>query len=179
MKIMKIIIVSIVVIIGIVFISRPVLYLYGECAVYFHKKAFFDKYELEDFSQFKGVNIFKRGGDENDQILVMDVSYFVNDTSKTGCYIVTLAKKNYHVTKAKWTTEYHVDSDTAKLQQLAQVFMRYEIPRLNVDTAGNVFVYLKDIETLTLVRFANEDELQKRSKETKWTNIKGNWYKRK
>lgn len=176
---MKIIIVSIVVIIGIVFISRPVLCLYDECAGCFYKKAFLDKYELEDFSQFKKVNVFKRGGDENDQILAMDVSYFVNDTSKTGCYIVTLDKKKHYVTKAKWATEYHVDSDTAKLQQLAQIFMRYEIYRLTVDVAGNIFVYLKDIETLALVQFANEEELKKRSKETKWINIKSNWYKRK
>lgn len=55
--------------------------------------------------------------------------------------------------------------------------MRYRIPRLDVDTTGNVFVYVKDIETLALVGFANENELQKRNKETKWINIKSNWYK--
>ena len=73
--------------------------------------------------------------------------------------------------------EYDVEADTLKLQQLAQTFMRYRIPRLDVDTAGNVFVYVKDVETLALVGFANENELQKRSKETKWINIKSNWYK--
>lgn len=153
--------------------------LFSNCIGQSKERAFIVKYEYEDFSPFKGINVFKRGGDGNNQILVMDVSYFVNDSSKTGCYVVTLDKKNHHVTKAKWTTEYHVDSDTTKLQQLAQVFMRYEIPRLNVDKAGNVFVYLKDIETLALVRFVNESELQTRSKETRWISIKGNWYKRK
>ena len=142
------------------------------------ENAFITIYELEDFSQFKGVNIFKRGGDKNDQILVMDASYFVNDTSKIGCYVITLDRKNYQVIKAKWTlTEYYVDADTIKLQQLAQAFMKYEIPRLDVDEQGNVFIYLKDVETLALVRFANKSELLKRSKETKWIKVKDNWYK--
>jgi hypothetical protein len=33
---------------------------------------------------------------------------------------------------------------------------------------------VKDVETLALVGFANENELQKRNKETKWINIKSN-----
>jgi len=57
--------------------------------------------------------------------------------------------------------------------------MKYKIPRMDVDTAGNVFIYLKDVETLALVRFANEDELQKRNRESTWTKVKNtdNWYK--
>ena len=74
-------------------------------------------------------------------------------------------------------TKYDVESDTLKLQHLAQTFMQYKIPRLKVDGQENVFVYLKDVETLALVRLANENELQKRSKEVKWINIKYNWYK--
>ena len=74
-------------------------------------------------------------------------------------------------------TKYDVESDTLKLQHLAQTFMQYKIPRLKVDGQENVFVYLKDGETLALVRLANENELQKRSKEVKWINIKHNWYK--
>lgn len=176
---MKIIIVSIVVITGVIVISRPVLYLYGECAVYFHKNAFLAKNELEDFSQFNSVSIFIRGVDrEKNPIIMINAPNLVNDSSKVGLYVVILDRKSYQIIETKWTlTEYHVDADTAKLQQLAQKFMQYEIPRLNVDEQGNVFVYLKDIETLALVRFTNESELQKQSKETKWINIKGNWYK--
>lgn len=141
------------------------------------EKAFIVKNELEDFSQFKGINVFKRGGNKNQEILAMFVSYHVNDNSKTGCYLVTLDKENYKVIKAKWTTEYYVDADTVKLQHLAQKFITYKIPRLNVDKEGNVFVYLKDVETLALVRFINEDELKKRSKEMRWIEVKDNWYK--
>ena len=102
----------------------------------------------------------------------------VRDTSKVGCYVVILDKTSYRIINAKWTLiEDSVNADTVKLQKLAQVFMKYEIPRLDVDKDGNIFVYLKDVETLALVRFANENELQKRNKEVKWINIKHNWYK--
>jgi hypothetical protein len=81
------------------------------------------------------------------------------------------------VIKAKWTTEYYVEADTIQLQHLAQTFIKYKIPQLNVDKQGNVFIYLADVETLALVKFANESELQKRSKEVKWVNVTSNWYK--
>lgn len=142
------------------------------------EKAFIVKNEFEDFSQFKGVNVFKRGGDKNQETIAMLVSYIVNNNSKAGCYLVTMDKIKHQVIKAKWTTEYSVEADTVKLQQLAQTFMKYTIPRLDVDKVGNVFVYLKDVETLALARFIDESELQKRSKETKWIKIKDNWYKR-
>lgn len=151
--------------------------LFGSCCAQTKEKAFLSQYEFEDFLQFKDIEVFKRGGDKNQQILAMFVSYLVNDNSKTGCYLVTLDKKNYQVIKAKWTTEYNVEADTVKLQQLAQTFMKYKIPRLNVDTAGNVFIYLKDVETFALARFANENEMLKRSKEMKWIEVKENWYK--
>jgi len=177
-KIIKTITIGIAVIIGLVLIARPALSLYGECCAYIDKKAFLAKYEFEDFSQFKNVSLFIRGGDsERNPIIVVDAPHLVRDTSKVGFYVVILDKKTDQVIKAKWMTEYDVEADTLKLQQLAQTFMRYRIPRLDVDTAGNVFVYVKDVETLALVGFANENELQKRSKETKWINIKSNWYK--
>ncbi|MGB4542731.1 MAG: hypothetical protein WBI03_07820, partial [Bacteroidales bacterium] len=76
-------------------------------------------------------------------------------------------------------TEHYVEADTLKLQHLAQTFMKYDVPHLKVDTVGNVFIYLKDVETLALVRFANDNEMLKRSKEYTWKKIKNrdNWYK--
>lgn len=158
-------------------ISSCIMLIFGSCCGQTKEKAFLAQYEFEDFFQYKDVDVFKRGGDKNQQILAMFLSYIVNGNSKTGCYLVTLDKKNYQVIKAKWTAEYYVEADTVKLQQLAQTFMKYKIPRLNVDAAGNVFIYLKDVETLALVRFANEDELLKRNKETKWIKVENNWYK--
>ena len=151
---------------------------FNSCIGQFEEKAFLAKYEFEDFSQFNNVSVFIRGGDsERNPIIFVDAPHLVRDTSDVGCYVVIFDKKNYQIIEAKWMTEYDVEADTLKLQHLAQVFMKYEIPRLDVDKDGNVFVYLKDVETLALVRFANENELQKRNKEIKWINVKPNWYK--
>ncbi len=154
--------------------------LLGSCCGQTKEKAFLAQYEFEDFSQFNGVSVFIRGGDsEKNPIIFINAPHLIKDTSKVGYYVVTLDKKNYQVIKAKWMTEHYVEADTLKLQQLAQKFMKYKLPRLNVDTLGNVFVYLKDVETLALVRFANENEMLKRSKEMKWKRIENrdNWYK--
>ncbi len=151
---------------------------FNSCIGQSKEKAFLTKYEFEDFSQFKNVSVFIRGGDsERNPIIFVNAPRLVRDTSNVGCYVVILDKKNYQVIKAGWMVEYDVKADTVKLQQLAQTFMQYKIPRLRVDGQENVFVYLKDVETLALVRFANENELQKRNKEIKWINIKHNWYK--
>ena len=61
-KIIKTITIGIAVIIGLVLIARPALSLYGGCCAYFDKKAFLAKHEFEDFSQFKNVSLFIRGG---------------------------------------------------------------------------------------------------------------------
>lgn len=151
---------------------------FNSCIEQSKEKAFLAKYEFEDFSQFKNVSVFIRGRDsERNPIIFVDAPHLVRDTSKVGYYVVILDKRNYQIIKAKWMTKYDVESDTLKLQHLAQTFMQYKITRLKVDGQENVFVYLKDVETLALVRFANENELQKRSKEVKWINIKHNWYK--
>ena len=162
-----------------VVVNCLIMLCFNSCIGQFKEKAFLAKYEFEDFSQFKNVSVFIRGRDsERNPIVFVDAPHLVRDTSGVGCYVVILDKKNYRIINAKWTlTKDSVNADTVKLQYLAQTFMQYKIPRLQVDEQGNVFVYLKDVETLALVRFANENELQKRNKEIKWINIKHNWYK--
>jgi len=143
------------------------------------EKEFLVKYEFEDFSQYNDVDMLLRGSDKQGNFIVLGYApYFVNDSSKVGYYVVTLDKTNHQVIEAEWaSTKDYVNADTVKLQQLAQTFMKYKISRLRVDKQGNVFVYLVDFERFTLARFVNESELQKRSKEMKWVNIKNNWYK--
>lgn len=152
---------------------------FNSCIGPSYEKAFLSKYEFENFSQFENTSVFIRGGDcQGNPIIFINAPHWVRDTSKVGCYAVVLDKKSAQVIRAKWTlTESNVNADTLKLQQLAQTFMQYKIPRLKVDGQGNVFVYLKDVETLALVRFTNENELLKQSKEMKWVRIKKNWYK--
>jgi|LFRM01.2.fsa_nt_gb hypothetical protein len=163
------------------FISILLILLLCNCSQHRSEKEFLDKYEYEDFSQFKGTGIYIRDLDSlgNPMILVY-APHLIYDTSKVGAYGIIINKKNYKVIDSKWTlTENYVDADTVKLQHLAQTFMKYDVPHLKVDTVGNVFIYLKDVETLALVRFANDNEMLKRSKEYTWKKIKNrdNWYK--
>jgi hypothetical protein len=136
------------------------------------ERRFISEYEFEDFSQFNDVSIFYR----SQNVIFINAPNLIYDTVKVGYYVVKLDKKNSQITETKWMMKNNVNADTVQLKQLAQTFMKYEIPRLNVDKHGNVFVYLADIETLALVRFVNIDELLKYPKR-EWVNISNNWYK--
>lgn len=153
-----------------------IMLFFGSCCAQNKKKSFLAKYEFEDFSQFNGINMFFRGCDKEGNYIIFGYApYLINDTLRTGSYIVILDKKNYKAIDTRLILT--GDIDTIKLQKLAQTFIKYEIPRIEVDIVGNVFVYLKDVETLALVRFFNESELQKRSQEMRWIKVKDNWYK--
>lgn len=144
-----------------------------------NEKAFLDKYEFEDFSQFKNVSVFIRGQDiEKNPIVMVNAPSWVNDNAKTGLYVITLDKTNYQIINTKWTlTEGRVNADTVMIQQLAQTFMQYNISGLKVDEGGNVFAYLNDAETLSLVRFNDINETQKEDKKVKWIKNRHNWYR--
>jgi hypothetical protein len=90
-RIIKTIIIAIIAIIGLGLISRLALSLHGECWTYFCRKAFLAKYEFEDFSQFKNVSVFIRGGDsERNPVIFVNAPRLVRDTSKVGCYVVVI-----------------------------------------------------------------------------------------
>ena len=151
----------------------------SSCTGQTREKKFLAKYEFEDFSQYNNVSVFIRGSDrEKNPIIMINAPYLIHDTSKVGLYVVTLDKNDHRIINTKWTlTEDCINADTIKLQYLVQTFMRYKIPRLKVDKQGNVFVYLNDNETLALVKFANNNEFEKRNKDVKWIKIKQDWYK--
>lgn len=151
---------------------------FNSCIEQSAEKVFLAKYEFEDFSQFKNVSIFIRGVDrERNPIIFVNAPHLISDTSDIGCYVVNLNKISHQIIEAHWMTEPHVETDTLKLRQLALTFIKYRVPRLKVDTMENVFVYMRDVETLALVRFVNKKELQKQDKKIKWVEIGHNWYK--
>ncbi len=149
--------------------------------------AFLNQYESEDFSQFNKASVFIRGVFEKNFVIFVDAPHLIRDSLNAGCYVVMLDRKSYQVIQSHWMTDFDVDADTLKLQQLAQALMKYGIPRLSVDEQENVFVYLKDVESLALVRFANEEEVEKmRIKydaiephywKRCWKKARGNWYR--
>ena len=155
-----------------------VMLLSNSCIDQSNEKAFIAKYGLEDFSQFKDIDMTFRGSDKQGNFIVFGYAPSLINTSGAGYYIITLDSKSYQIIETGlMRAEDYVNADMIKLHQLAQTFMRYKIPRLNVDAQGSVFIYLENAEALALVRFANESELLKRSKEMKWIKIKDNWYK--
>lgn len=161
-----------------IMINCMILLCFNGCIGQSNEKKFLAKYEYMDFSQFKNASVFIRGVDsERNPIVFVDAPCMVRDTSKVGCYVVVLDRKNHRVLNARWMVEYDVEADTINLQQLAQMFIEFSIPRLEVDKQGNVFVYLKDAETLTMIRFSNENGLRKQTNDGKWIRIRGCWYK--
>ena len=165
---------------SLIFIIFATILLYS-CEQHKREKEFLDKYEYEDFSQFKGVNMDVRGYDDSGKIIITgSIDFLKNDSLKFGYYTLKMDTQDYDITYMHWIcADKEVELDTIKLQHLAKNFMKYQISRLDVDTAGNVFVYIKDFETRAFVRFANENELKKRSRESTWTKVKNtdNWYK--
>ena len=165
---------------SLIFIIFATILLYS-CEQHKREKEFLDKYEYEDFSQFKGVNMDVRGYDDSGKIIITGrIDFLKNDSLKFGYYTLKMDTQDNNITYMHWIcADKEVELDTIKLQHLAKNFMKYQIPRIDVDTAGNVFVYIKDFETRAFVRFANEDELKKRSMESTWTKVKttDNWYK--
>jgi hypothetical protein len=177
--VLKIILIGIVSKVGLVLLiifANSVSGLYNTCRHYFHQKEFAAKYEFEDFSRFNNTSVFIRGGDrERNLVGIIHAPHLVNDSSKRGSCIVKFDRKSRQLIQADWMTEPYVNADTVMLRHLSETFMNYKIVKLTVDTVSNVFVYLKDFETLGLVRFANENERQKSTR--KWRRVRGNWYK--
>jgi hypothetical protein len=145
------------------------------------EKEFLDKYEHEDFSQFKGVDMYIRGYDNQSLLIICgETSYLKNDSLIFCDYALKMDTQNHKIHIVYWTfLDKEKNADTIKLKNLTEIFIDYKIPRIDVDTAGNVFVYIKDRFTLSFVKFANRNELIKRSKEYRWIKIKNsdNWYK--
>ena len=55
--------------------------------------------------------------------------------------------------------------------------MKYNVQRLDVDSIGNVFVYLYDVETLSIVKVVSENKITRLLKNKGVRHIQGEWYK--
>ncbi len=54
-------------------------------------------------------------------------------------------------------------------------FSKYDVPRIDVDSAGNIMVYLDDVETLGLIKVFDMNHIHVSDKIL--NPIEGNWYK--
>jgi hypothetical protein len=180
MKILRILLIICFLLIGILLEAILLIRIETYYTIKRSEKEFLNKYEYEDFSQFKGVYMGIRSYDDSGKIIITGtIEFLKNDSLKFGDYTLKMDTQDYSIPYMHWIcTDKEVELDTIRLKHLAQTFMKYKIPRLHVDTAGNVFVYIKE-DAHSFVRFANENERLKRSKEYTWKKIKNtdNWYK--
>ena len=136
--------------------------------------SFASQYEFYDFSEFKGISVILRGVDSADNYIVFGSISTSYDTPSVPFDIV-LEKKTMQLIRIK-TIYDKCCIDTFEIQQLAQKFLAFDIRRLDVDLNNNVFVFFDEPETLTMVKFINDEELLERSSEMQWKKIKGKWY---
>lgn len=153
-----------------------VIFVFSSCIGELSNNKFIDLYGSDDFSQFKNVTVFIRGTDShNNPIVFVDAPHLVYTRSDVGCYVVILDKSNNQVIETKWMAPYPVEADTLMLQGLAQAFIKYNIPRLSVDSIGNVSIYLKTADKPDLVRFANGSASQQQYKGIMWIKMERGW----
>lgn len=151
------------------------LLLFTECnRLTQREQVFIEKFEYEDFSKFRGCNLFYRGMDKKEGALIAGFVPTRQEDNDTTCFINVFIKEkdNYRLVH----DSIYKNVDTVFIYSLIEDFLAFQVYELQVDTTGNVFIALCEDKT-TLFMFVNEEELQKRSKETKWEKIGGNWYK--
>lgn len=164
--------------IGLIFGSctKLILNSWDSCIDRIKKGLFISKYKNAEFSDFKeDTHVFIRGYSRQNPILMISSPSLVYDTTEVGIYFVIMDIKSERIIKTGWTlTDSIVNADTLVLQKMARVFMKYDIPRL--DKKENVYIYLKDAETLALVKCNNPNEIKERYPEIKWRKIIDKWY---
>nr|WP_295876242.1 hypothetical protein [uncultured Chitinophaga sp.] len=134
-------------------------------------KAFLEKYRKEDFSPFKNKYILNRGIDHSDHSSIL----FVYDERDDGPYMVKVNRTSGKIVG----TSTHLMKDASNpdsvfKQQLAMKFIRYHVDGLDVDSVGNVFVWITHDQP-DLIRVAGKIDMpgfdEKHYRETK-----DNWY---
>ena len=156
-------------------IIMALLLLFTECNRLTQKEqVFFEKFEYEDFSKFKGCHLFYRGKDKEEGAFIAGFVPTRQENIDTICFINVFIreKNNYKL----FHDSIYKNVDSVYIYSLTESFLAFQVSELQVDTIGNVFIALCKDKT-TLFMFVNEEELKKRSKETKWEKIGGNWYK--
>lgn len=152
--------------------------LVSHCSSCSKEKDFIAEHEFDNFCLFHNTHVFIRGKDVTDNTIVMiHAPALVRDTSCCGLYVVTFDENN-HLSNTKWTlTSATTDADTTMLQHIAKQFLNYNVQRLDVDSIGNVFVYLYDVETLSIVKVVSENKITRLLKNKGVRHIQGEWYK--
>lgn len=123
----------------------------------------------------KNTVVFVRSGNMSEiTVFVKSQNY---DNNHSGYYIVDINRHDHSIlTTEGWTLGTSTSmEDTSALQNIAMQFSKYCVPRIDVDLAGNIMVYLDDVETLGLIKILDINYIHIGDKTL--SHIDGNWYK--
>jgi len=135
---------------------------------------FVNKHHNDDFNQFANTGFILRTFDEGNPVVF--VSTNLANAYNQGPYIITVDAKDKSIIKENKTLMGHDSSfvNRDEIMGLTNKFLNYEIRWLSVDTIGNVFIGLSNIEKPDLIRFSN---LRYKTEEySDWKHIQDMWY---
>ncbi len=123
----------------------------------------------------KNTVVFVRSGNRSE--ITVFVKSQIYDNNHPGYYIVDINRQDHSIlTTEGWTSGTSTSKeDTSALQNIAMQFSKYDVPRIDVDSAGNIMVYLDDVETLGLIKVFDMNHIHVSDKIL--NPIEGNWYK--
>ncbi len=123
----------------------------------------------------KNTVVFVRSGNRSE--ITVFVKSQIYDNHHSGYYIVDINRQDHSIlTTEGWTLGTSTSKeDTSALQNIAMQFSTYDVPRIDVDLAGNIMVYLDDVESLGLIKVSDINHIHVSDKTL--NHIEGNWYK--
>ena len=143
---------------------------------------FIKKYGDSDFSALHGKNIFIRGVDENDKLIVfvIDSNFTSQCQSPPPIIIATVAKKSLEVD----SIDYKLVKlpcrrliNESSLKKDVNAFLRYNVNSIEVDNYQNVFIGLDESGQRNIVRLVTPERVDSYVKGN-LVQVQGNWYKR-
>jgi hypothetical protein len=143
------------------------------CNRYLDNAEFVEKYENENFDEFKNTCIYFRSGNVDGTGGIYFASYY---TADNGIYIIDINRRTNTVisTSTNLLRKRISKTDLKKLKKLTLKFITYPMPLMTVDSNGNVYISMMPNSPSGLARFS--DLKYKTKKYNSWTHIKGNWY---
>ena len=148
-----------------------------------HARSFINKFENEDFTEFKNAGIHFRGADqEGNHILMVSETLQNNIENNRGPIVGKVDRKTNEIKETSLRLLRDSSNvDVAKAKQLALKFLPYKVFGLTVDSNLHVFVMLYETDRGPhLARFSEPEYLKTADVfKRKWRHLRGKWHKAK
>ena len=113
------------------------------------------KFDMTESPFPKNTVVFVRSGNRNE--ITVFVKSQIYDNNHSGYYIVDINRHDHSILATEgWTLGTLTSKeDTSALQNIAMQFSKYDVPRIDVDLAGNIMVYLDNVESVGLIKVSD------------------------